>query len=306
MGYRILDVPDMLRREGYEVRTVPGWETRGAAFRGWADIRGVMGHHTVGPARGDMPSLDVLIQGRPDVAGPLANFGLSRSGIVYVVASGVANHAGRGGVSWIGVDNANQRTLGIEAESTGTGDWTPQQLQTFPALVASLLRHYQKGADRYLAHAEWTTRKIDPYGWPGGHKGFRQTVHNYLSGENMALTPEDLRKIRSESWQAEADFWGGDLPAGNPDARPQQIRDYFKGLIQETLAEVHAKLDVLGGGITDISAALENHVNGPQPLTFEETKEAVVAGAGDAIEATPFRVDGVTLTPDTDPQSFGQ
>jgi hypothetical protein len=44
-----------------------------------------------------MPSLRLLIKRRSDCPGPLCNVGLARSGAVYVIAAGRANHAGKGG-----------------------------------------------------------------------------------------------------------------------------------------------------------------------------------------------------------------
>ena len=73
----------------------------------------------------DMPSLDILINGRPDLSGPLAHFGLSRSGKVYVIAAGRCNHAGTvQDPSW-----GNSHSIGIEAEATGTDATWPEAVQ---------------------------------------------------------------------------------------------------------------------------------------------------------------------------------
>ena len=107
---RILWLADAARATGYPVVETAGWRTRGSDR---FDPRGVVWHHTAGRSTGDMPSLDLLIRGRADLPGPLAHFGLGRSGTIYVVASGKANHAGYGG--WNGY-SGNASVLGIEAE----------------------------------------------------------------------------------------------------------------------------------------------------------------------------------------------
>ena len=107
-------IADALRDAGLAVVEVDGWRDRGSSDF-WPG--GVVGHQTAGPAGGgDMPSLNTLIYGRPDLAGPLGNVGLGRSGTYYVVAAGRANHAGKGG--WRGL-TGNSSVLGIEAENDG-------------------------------------------------------------------------------------------------------------------------------------------------------------------------------------------
>jgi hypothetical protein len=173
---------DALRAGGCTVdeRPVPDWQSRGHTD-GPFDPVGVIGHHTAGPAAGDLPSLATVRDGRPDLAGPLANLMLSRAGVWVPIAAGRCWHAGGADRAaawpWIGGGDGNGRCIGIEAESTGRGDWTAAQLEAFPRGVAALLRHLGAGADRYLGHLEWApSRKIDPAGWPGGMAGFRGTV----------------------------------------------------------------------------------------------------------------------------------
>jgi hypothetical protein len=170
---------DVLRAAGLSVQEVGGWRTRGHGSM--SDIRGVLLHHTAGAPTGNYPSLGVVRDGRPGLAGPLAHLGLARDGSWLVIAAGNASHAGLGYVSWCGRDNGNKHLIGVEAESTGRGDWTPAQLASYPRGVAALLRHLGLGADRALAHKEWApSRKIDPAGWPGGLSGFRATVAGHL------------------------------------------------------------------------------------------------------------------------------
>lgn len=159
---------DVLRQAGLSVTEIPGWRTRGHGEP--ADIRGVLLHHTAGPASGNYPSLGVVRDGRPGLEGPLANLGLGRDGTWIVIAAGVAWHAGAGRAAWCPTDQGNQHLIGVEAESTGVliggrADWTPQQLNAYPRGVAALLKHLGLPAARAIAHREWAPgRKVDPAG----------------------------------------------------------------------------------------------------------------------------------------------
>ena len=78
MAFSLTWLPEILEDAGLKVAEQPGWRTRG---RGEIDIvKGAMCHHTSGSAHGIMPSLGVITNGRPDLAGPLAQLGLGRDG----------------------------------------------------------------------------------------------------------------------------------------------------------------------------------------------------------------------------------
>lgn len=188
---RALWLADACRAADLPVTEIGGWRERGSAS---FDPQVVICHHTAGPAKGDYPSLGIVRDGRAGLPGPLAQFGLGRSGTVYVIASGRANHAGMG--NWRGVAG-NTKALGIEAESVGTrDDWTPEQRQNYPILAAALLRHMGRGAEWVCGHKEWApTRKIDPAFWDMGD--FRSQVGRLLDAgpneeEDMLTVPIDL------------------------------------------------------------------------------------------------------------------
>lgn len=191
------------RITGYPVVEVPGWQKRGHG--GMAAAEGVVLHHTAGPATGDYPSLGVVRDGRPDLEGPLAHLGLGRTGTIYVIAAGLCWHAGTS--RWAGFTSLNSSFVGIEAESTGRGDWTPEQLDAYPRLVAALLGWMHRPADRACAHRECAIpagRKPDPAGID--MKALRTTVTGYLvhpdtirhQEDDMAITPDQLRTIVRE------------------------------------------------------------------------------------------------------------
>ncbi len=159
MGYQT-GLPAALAARGLTVETVAGWETRGSSAFSPA---GVVCHWTAGAATGDRPSLSVVVNGRSDLAGPLANVFLTRAGVAVVVAAGRANHAGAGG--WQGL-SGNSKVFGIEAESTGGGDWTDAQRESYPRVVAALLDLTGTGVSTVCGHNEWApTRKTDIQDW---------------------------------------------------------------------------------------------------------------------------------------------
>jgi hypothetical protein len=165
---RQLWIADQCRRAGLEVVEVDGWQTRGSET---FFPQGVVCHHTAGAKQGDMPSLRTLIDGRnaspgrKALHGPLCQVGLSRSGKVYVIASGRANHAGEG--EWRGLDD-NAEVFGIEAENVGTAEdpWPARQLAAYYRLAAALMTGpgMSRDADLVCAHREWApNRKTDPH-----------------------------------------------------------------------------------------------------------------------------------------------
>lgn len=182
MSFALTWLPAVLREAGLKVALVPGWETRGRAEMG--NVRGVLCHTTVGPRLGNMPSLQVLIDGRPDLNGPLAQLGLGRDGTYYVIAAGRCNHAGAG--EWQGLKTGNTNFIGIEAENTGRGDepWPAVQIDAYQRGVAAILRHIGADAEFCAGHKEYAPqRKSDP---AFDMDVFRQAVAALLDGSAPA------------------------------------------------------------------------------------------------------------------------
>jgi len=163
MTFSLLWLPDVLEGAGLKVAEVDGWQTRGLGEMG--QVLGILCHHTAGPKTGNMPSLGVIRDGRPDLRGPLSQLGLGRDGTFYVIAAGRAQHAGKG--VWHGVTDGNRHLIGIEAEHTGrSGDpWPEVQLDAYQRGVAAILGHAGLSAERCAGHKEYAQprgRKIDP------------------------------------------------------------------------------------------------------------------------------------------------
>lgn len=164
MTFSLTWLAPVLEAAGLNVSPVPGWQSRGRDEMG--DVLGVMCHHTAGPLTGNMPSLQTLIDGRSDLAGPLAHLGLARDGTYNVIAAGRCNHAGAG--AWQGLTQGNTNFVGIEAENTGLANdspWPPVQMDAYRRGVAAILSHIQRPALYCVGHKEYALpagRKDDP------------------------------------------------------------------------------------------------------------------------------------------------
>jgi hypothetical protein len=163
MAYSLVWLADVLRKAGLQVQEVTGWQSRGQGDV--STTLGVLCHHTAGGASGVMPSLQTLINGRPDLSGPLAHLGLARDGTFYVIAAGHANHAGAG--NWKGITAGNSHLVGIEGENTGVeGDpWPDVQMDAYKRGVAAILKHCGRTSDYCVGHKEYALpvgRKTDP------------------------------------------------------------------------------------------------------------------------------------------------
>lgn len=195
---RLLETADRLRAAGLTVVEEDGWRTRGFDFPAMPKV--VVGHHTASnPASGSMPSLGILINGRPapppPLPGPLCQVGLSRTGVAHVIAAGKANHAGPG--AWKTVDSSEE-TIGIEAENNGLGEpWPAVQLEAYDLVSAVLLDYLEQPASMFCGHREWALpsgRKIDPTGIDLDQQ--RGRIDRLLTeGFDMGLSDDDKQWI---------------------------------------------------------------------------------------------------------------
>lgn len=167
MNYSLMWLPQVLRDAGLEVLEHAGWLARGHGDMG--QVQGVLCHHTCGPLHGDLPDINVLVDGRPDLGGPLCNLGLGRSGTFTMIAAGKGWHAGKG--NWLGVKDGNSHLIGIEAENTGesTGPradiWPGVQMDAYKRGCAAIMRHVGGTSAMVAGHKEYALphgRKDDP------------------------------------------------------------------------------------------------------------------------------------------------
>jgi len=173
---RDLGIADRLRARGLKVVEIDGWKERGD------DVfhpTGSVNHHTAGPHTGNAPSLAVCIKGRSDLPGPLCQVLKARDQTCYVIASGRANHAGKGG--WNG-QSGNSSVYGLECENAGTSDdpWSADDLATMAQVHAAFLEGItHPDTANVCQHWEWTPRKIDAHDINGSR--FRDAVRAALA-----------------------------------------------------------------------------------------------------------------------------
>lgn len=191
-----------LRKYGLTVVEVDGWQNRGYAGQDLQAVAGVLWHHTATPRsnyeRSDAPTLGLCVNGRSDLPGPLCQIVFGRTGIVYVIAAGVGNHAGVGDAYNIPTNMGNHYMIGIEMESSGIApfDWTADQIRVAPYLGAALELEYLMDDPEQIqiGHLEYSFEgKIDPAGWPGGMDGLRSQINAKiaeLTGGGQAPAPK--------------------------------------------------------------------------------------------------------------------
>lgn len=229
MAFSLTWLPKVLLDAGLKVAEQPGWQNRGRGEIG--PIKGVMCHHTGGSIRGNMPSLGVVIDGRSDLPGPLAQLCLGRDGTYFVVAAGRCNHAGGG--NWQGFTGGNTNFIGIEAENTGEVDgpkkdtpWPSVQMDAYRRGVAAILKKIRANAIMCCAHREYALphgRKDDP---KFDMNEFRQQVAAIMAG--AAPLPSVI-------------------PAVDVSGRPTLRR----GATGELVSKVQAKVNAAASGIFD-------------------------------------------------------
>lgn len=194
---KFTDLADYLRSKGLKVQEVAGWKTRSSNWSRSFTPKGIVCHHTAGPAaNGNYPSYNTVLNGRTGLPGPLAQFGLGRDGTVIIFAGHRANHAGVGGpMLGIPEDSANAYMWGIEAENSGTQAWPAVQMQAYYKLAAALAT-YPKApfkVSMVIGHKEWAPRrKPDPSFDMNAFRTQVQKAVNAGSGDgNVAKPPAE-------------------------------------------------------------------------------------------------------------------
>lgn len=153
---------DEFRAAGLKVVEVQGWENRGRpASTGHFTPNGAnTAHHTgtTTSASRTIPTLQMLITGRPDLPGPLCQWAVGYDGTVYVIAAGRANHAGRVGKRGVagmpyGADG-NAFALGNEVDTNGTQALPAAQREAIFKTHAVVLEHFKRRRRFTHRHAD--------------------------------------------------------------------------------------------------------------------------------------------------------
>jgi hypothetical protein len=184
---------DDLRREGCTVVECDGWESRGRpASAGAFDPYGVLWHHT-GTTTSDTnthPTLNLIINGRSDLPGPLAQAMIGYDGTVYVVAAGRANHAG--GCNGYGPfydGDGNAQMVGWEIDYDGTQHMSAAQQDAATRASAAVLRRLDRDQNYAARHEETSSTGK----WDTGHvtgDQLRGLIHTQLATGGTAPAPE--------------------------------------------------------------------------------------------------------------------
>lgn len=161
---------DILAAAGVRVAVIDqnrGWESRSRSSGGFpAPPLGVWWHHT---ASSTTPASDLawMCHNCPDR--PVGNLLLARDGVVYPVAAGASNCAGKGGPATfsrgtVPQDQGNTRGFQIEAANSGVGEpWPVAQIDAYFATSNALNAYVGNRPDDVITHNVWApTRKIDP------------------------------------------------------------------------------------------------------------------------------------------------
>lgn len=152
---------DAFRAAGLSVIETEGWKNRGRpASVGAFNPRGpVTVHHTgtrttiANPG----PTLRVLIEGRPDLPGPLCHWTTRRDGVVVMVAAGRANHAGRIYAATPGMPDGgdgNTFALGNEVDIDGRQPLTKAQRHSIAVTTRVVLDHFGVPVEYAHRHAD--------------------------------------------------------------------------------------------------------------------------------------------------------
>jgi hypothetical protein len=176
-----------LRAEGCAVVEYKSWRTHNRNHKGaWGPVNGVMIHHTV--SSGENSSVALCYNGHSALPGPLCHTVGGKSGKLYMVGHGRANHAGSGdgdvlraviNETKLPADNqantdGNARFYGLEIVNLGNGKDTYPAVQYDAAVrwAAAICRTHGWGAGSVIGHKEWQPGKIDPHGPVEGRGSF--------------------------------------------------------------------------------------------------------------------------------------
>ncbi|MCH1868385.1 N-acetylmuramoyl-L-alanine amidase [Nocardioides sp. CFH 31398] len=161
---------DVLRGAGVEVVEEGDWLARSAGSS-FSPV-GVLWHHTAAPssASNPHPALNICINGRSDLPGPLCHALVDYHGVFHVISANRANHAGRsGGSGPIPAGDGNTLMIGWEIDYAGDGGGGVQQRMTqaqYDASIvatAAVLDRLGRDSSYARGHRETsTTGKIDP------------------------------------------------------------------------------------------------------------------------------------------------
>lgn len=269
---RCLEINARLRAAGITVHEASGWKTRGNGYV--SSYVGGLVHHTAtgfGKALPGAGVYDLLVNGRPDLKGPLCNYAGNDDGSVTVIAANPANHAGASGGKSMGplpvTKLFNARVLGLEIVYPGTTPMRPAQMRT-AQMWARIVADVVGGGDieRVRAHAETSiTGKWDP-GYAEGKTidmaAFRRAAKTASVEDDM--TPQELFNARLVDGSYDEEFDHTIVRTAQAAERlftmaPQLAQALgmlkaIQGDLDETEAKILGAISTAAGGSVDVAS----------------------------------------------------
>ncbi len=201
MALPLVWLADVLRAAGLTVVETPGWRERTATTGPPPEPVGVLEHHTATAAsyENPAPSLQLVIDGRSDLTGPLCHGLIGFDGVVHLIAAGRANHAGEAKASGPNpAGDGNVLYVGFEWDYQGVDQApSPEQYSASLRATAAVLQHLGRPAEAARGHKETSvTGKIDP-----GHVDLDRFRAELATYQEEDMTPEQdaiLRRLENE------------------------------------------------------------------------------------------------------------
>lgn len=236
MSYQWLTwLAQALRDEGCRVSETQGWASRGRpSSTGSFAPYGTLWHHTgtTSSPSNPAPTLQMCINGRSDLPGPLCHVLIGYDGTCHVVAAGRANHAGSNrGSGPIPAGDGNAQMVGFEIDYDGTQAMSQAQYDATTRASVACLKRFNRSSDYTRMHAETsTTGKWDCGGTSG--EQIRDSVTNYLQGDDMPSADE----VAAATWNRALGHEGFDM-----EVALQRIYTWCEQM-QKDITEIKAQL----------------------------------------------------------------
>lgn len=234
---------DVLRDAGLTVVETSGWQERSADSGEPPRPVGVLEHHTATWASEDdpAPSVQLCIDGRPDLDGPLCHGLIGFDGTVHLISAGRANHAGEAKMSGPNPSgDGNVLYVGFEWDYQGV-EQSPSTEQYDAAVRATeaVLNHLDRPADAARGHLETSvTGKTDP-----GNvdlDGFRADVAKIVTDERKPRGSGG-NSAQGDSAQGNS-AQGGSGPATPEQRVPEQQSSGWGDRERDILQRIEAEL----------------------------------------------------------------
>ena len=249
-------VRDGLRKYGVKVIESPGWENRGNGQA--SNYQGGIMHHTATDYGSALPGNSIhnlLVNGRPDLRGPLCNTAGNQDGSITLISAGPANHAGASGGRSMGPlpisKSFNKLVWGHEIVYPGTKPMTQAQYNSMVILGKVLTEVLRRQNSEWIrAHAETSiTGKWDPGYAPGttiNMAKVRQDINNFKYGGEDELSWNE--KLKDGTWTP-----GGDETARHAIAYIHQVQKRNENLAAQVSA-LDAKLNALSAQLGRVTS----------------------------------------------------